>query len=75
MGGEGPLKPGETFVHESIIGRCSRRASKAKRKVGDFPAIIPSIEGWAVMTGLNTIFVDDHDPFRHGFVLADRSTI
>jgi len=21
---------------------------------------------------MNTIFVDDHDPFRHGFVLADR---
>ena len=33
-------------------------------------AIIPSIGGWARMTGLNTIFIDDRDPFAHGFVVA-----
>ncbi len=72
---KGRIKPGETFVHESIIGSLFKARVEGETKVGDFPAIIPSIEGWAVMTGLNTIFVDDHDPFRHGFVLADRSTI
>ena len=30
-------------------------------------AIIPSIEGWARITGYNTIFIDDRDPYKHGF--------
>ncbi|TAN09209.1 MAG: hypothetical protein EPN45_07935, partial [Rhizobiaceae bacterium] len=25
--------------------------------------------GWARRTGLNTIFIDDRDPFAHGFVV------
>ncbi|TIW43785.1 MAG: hypothetical protein E5V72_16895, partial [Mesorhizobium sp.] len=29
----------------------------------------PSIGGWARMTGLNTIFIDDRDPFAHGFIV------
>jgi 4-hydroxyproline epimerase len=35
--------------------------------VGGIPAIVPSIEGWARITGFNTIFIDDEDPYRHGF--------
>ena len=35
-------------------------------------AIIPSIEGWARVTGFNTITIDDRDPFAHGFQVVDR---
>ena len=35
--------------------------------VGNQPAIRPSVAGWARITGHNTIFVDDRDPFAHGF--------
>ncbi len=70
---KGMLKPGEDFVHESIIGSLFTGRIEAETRVGDYPAIVPSVEGWAVMTGLNTIFVDDHDPFKHGFVLADQA--
>jgi 4-hydroxyproline epimerase len=39
-------------------------------EVAGKPAIIPSIAGWAVETGLNTITIDDEeDPFAHGFVV------
>lgn len=69
----GRLNPGEDFVHESIIGSLFTGRIEAETTVGNHPAIVPSIEGWAVMTGLNTIFVDDHDPFKHGFVLADKA--
>ena len=69
---KGRLKPGQEFVHESIIGSLFTGRIEAETKVGEYAAIVPSIEGWAVMTGLNTIFVDDRDPFAHGFVLADR---
>ncbi|MEK1890977.1 MAG: proline racemase family protein, partial [Phyllobacterium sp.] len=37
--------------------------------VADKAAIIPSVAGWARMTGYNTIFIDDRDPFAHGFIV------
>jgi 4-hydroxyproline epimerase len=30
-------------------------------------AIIPSIQGWAQVTGYNNIIIDDDDPYAHGF--------
>jgi hypothetical protein len=35
--------------------------------LGDQPAIIPSIEGSAIATGFNTIWIDRVDPFWKGF--------
>jgi 4-hydroxyproline epimerase len=69
---QGKLKVGDEFVHESIIGTLFRGRVEAAAKVGDHDAIIPSIEGWARMTGYNTIFIDDRDPLAHGFTVADR---
>jgi len=66
---QGRLKPGDAFVHESIIGSLFRGRVEAEAAVGDRTAIIPSIGGWARMTGYNTIFIDDRDPFAHGFVV------
>ena len=58
---------GESFVHESYIG--SRFTGRIEREVmlGDHPAIIPSIEGSAIATGLNTIWIDEEDLFWRGF--------
>jgi 4-hydroxyproline epimerase len=66
----GCLKPGDGFIHESIIGSLFHGRVEAATEVGGNPAIIPSIAGWAVETGLNTITIDDEeDPFAHGFVV------
>ena len=46
---------------------CSAARVEQMTTVGNLPAIVPSIEGWARMTGLNTIFIDDRDPYAHGF--------
>lgn len=59
------------FVHESIIGSTFTGRAEEETTVGDLPAIIPSIEGWARVTGLNTIYVDDRDPFWRGFQVVD----
>ncbi len=64
---KGRLKPGDEFVHESIIGSLFHGRVESETTVDDTPAIIPSIGGWARVTGLNTIFIDDRDPFAHGF--------
>ncbi|WP_214470792.1 4-hydroxyproline epimerase [Mesorhizobium sp. dw_380] len=67
--GKGKLKAGDGFVHESIIGSLFKGKVEKDVTVAGKPAIIPSIGGWARMTGLNTIFIDDRDPFAHGFVV------
>ncbi len=64
---QGKLKKGDTFVHESIIGSLFRGRVEEEATVGGKKAVIPSIEGWARVTGLNTIFIDDRDPYAHGF--------
>ncbi|MFD1984160.1 4-hydroxyproline epimerase [Mesorhizobium newzealandense] len=66
---KGKLKVGDSFVHESIIGSLFKGKVEKDVTVAGKPAIIPSIGGWARMTGLNTIFIDDRDPFAHGFVV------
>jgi 4-hydroxyproline epimerase len=67
---KGKLKPGDSFVHESIIGSLFKGRVEKEVSVAGKPAIIPSIGGWARMTGLNTIFIDDRDPFAHGFIVT-----
>jgi 4-hydroxyproline epimerase len=64
---KGKLKVGDDFVHESIIGSLFRGRVEAETKVGNHTGIVPSIEGWARMTGLNTIFLDPRDPYVAGF--------
>jgi 4-hydroxyproline epimerase len=66
---KGRLKIGEAFVHESIIGTLFNGIATEATKVGDYDAIVPSIEGWARVTGFNTIFADDRDPLAKGFLL------
>lgn len=65
----GDLVAGQDFVHESIIGSQFVGRIEANATVGPYKAIIPSIEGWARVTGHNTIFVDDRDPFAYGFLV------
>lgn len=64
---KGKLKEGDEFIHESIIGSIFTGRIERTTKVGSHEAIVPSIEGWAHVTGYNTIYLDDDDPFVHGF--------
>ena len=67
LAARGGLGLGDDFVHESIIGSLFEGRVEGLTKVGEHDAIIPSVAGWARMTGLNTIFVDPRDPYAHGF--------
>ena len=70
LAAKGKLKVGDDFVHESIIGSMFKGRVEAAAEVAGKPAIIPSIAGWARVTGFNTIFIDERDPFAHGFVVT-----
>lgn len=63
----GRLTVGQAFVHESYIGSRFIGRVEAETEVGGRPAIIPSVEGSAIATGLNEIWIDDEDVFAHGF--------
>ncbi|WP_267395964.1 MULTISPECIES: 4-hydroxyproline epimerase [unclassified Sphingomonas] len=63
----GRLAVGERFVHESYIGSRFIGRVEAATTLGDTPAIVPSIEGSAIATGFNTIWIDRSDPFWEGF--------
>ena len=67
---QGKLKPGDTFIHESIIGSKFVGRIEEETTVAGQPAIRPSIEGWAVVTGFNHIIIDDEDPYWKGFVVV-----
>jgi 4-hydroxyproline epimerase len=65
----GRLAVGDPFNHESIIGSMFNGRVEKAVKVGNYDGVVPSVAGWARMTGLNTIFIDDRDPFAHGFIV------
>ncbi|NNF04885.1 MAG: 4-hydroxyproline epimerase [Rhodothermales bacterium] len=67
LAARGELDAGDAFVHESIIGSLFTGRIESTTRVGDFDAIVPSIEGWARVTGYNRILIDEDDPYAHGF--------
>lgn len=64
---KGLLKPGDEFIHESFIGSQFIGRIEALSDLSGQAAIVPSIQGWAKVYGYNTIFIDDDDPYAHGF--------
>jgi 4-hydroxyproline epimerase len=65
---KGKLKPGEEFIHESIIGSKFTGRIEEVTDLAGKPAVIPSVEGWAKIYGFNTITIDpSDDPYAHGF--------
>jgi len=68
----GKLKVGSPFLHESIIGSQFIGTVEDHVRIGDYDAIIPGIEGWAVVTGYNTLIIDDEDPYAHGFQVTGK---
>ena len=57
----------EEYIHESFIGSTFIGRAEKEITVGDYKAIIPSIQGWARTYGHNTITIDEDDPYAFGF--------
>jgi len=63
----GKLNKGQEFVHESYIGSQFVGRIEEETTLGEKAAIVPSVEGWARITGYNQIIIDDDDPYKLGF--------
>ena len=61
------MKPNEPYVHESFIGSKFVGKIEEETTLAGKKAIVPSIQGWAQVTGYNNIIIDDDDPYAHGF--------
>ncbi len=67
----GAMQVGDSMVHESIIGsRFTGRIAGTTTLAGR-PAILPTIEGRAWITGLASEMLDPTDPYPAGYVLPD----
>ena len=67
----GAMKVGDSMVHESIIGSRFTGRIAGTTTVAGRPAILPTIEGRAWITGLASEMLDPTDPYPTGYVLAD----
>jgi len=65
----GRLAMGEPFVIESLIGtRFTGRVAR-ETSFGDYPAVVPEVEGSAWITGHHEFLIAPDDPLRGGFLL------
>ncbi|SIT38436.1 conserved hypothetical protein [Paraburkholderia ribeironis] len=68
----GLLAEGQPFRHESLIGsRFIGRVEATTRLESGLDAVYPSIEGRAWITGRGEHYVDDSQPYAHGFSLQE----
>lgn len=65
----GQLAAGEAFVHEGIVNSQFVGKVVGTTQVGEYAAVIPTIEGKAFITGLHQFVVDPTDPLKDGFLL------
>ncbi|CAO1625004.1 unnamed protein product [Sympodiomycopsis kandeliae] len=67
----GQLAEHETFYHKSLIGTEFVARVEGVTKVGDYQAVIPSIQGRAWISSFHDYVLDPSDPFPRGFRVGD----
>ncbi|MBM4439567.1 MAG: proline racemase family protein [Candidatus Rokubacteria bacterium] len=67
----GQLALDQEFVHEGILGTTFTGRLIEETRVGNYPAVIPTLSGQAWITGFASYVVDPTDPFPEGFTLGD----
>jgi proline racemase len=71
MHAKGELALGQDFVHEGILGTTFTGRLLEETRVGDYPAVVPTLSGEAWITGIAQYLLDPHDPFPDGFTVGD----
>ncbi len=68
---KGKLQLQQDFRHEGILGTIFTGRLLEETRVGDYPAVVPTITGQAWITGFSSYVIDESDPFPEGFTLGD----
>jgi proline racemase len=67
----GELGLDEDFRHEGILGTVFTGRLLEETRVGDYPAVVPTLTGTAWITGFARYVVDPEDPNPDGFTVGD----
>jgi proline racemase len=67
----GQLPLGQPFVHQGVLGTTFTGMLHSLTTVGDLPAVVPSVEGRAWITGLSSHMLNPDDPFPQGYTVGD----
>jgi proline racemase len=65
----GEIGQDDVLVNESIIGTVFRARVVGETQLGEFPAVIPEIEGSAHVCGFANWIIDERDPLKYGFLV------
>ena len=65
----GQLKPGQTLIHDSIVGTRFHARIVKELTADGHPAVIPEVTGMAYLTGEHHFEIDPADELGTGFVL------
>lgn len=68
---KGELQLNQDFRHQSILGTVYTGQLVEETRIGDKPAVVPTISGTSWIFGINTLVLDHDDPFPEGFTLGD----
>jgi trans-L-3-hydroxyproline dehydratase len=63
------VQTGQPLVIESILGTTFTGRVVEATTFGEYPAVIPEVEGSAHITGRNEFWIDPRDPLQHGFII------
>lgn len=69
LAAKGKIRPGESFIHESIIGSRFTCKYVGDTEVAGIPAVIPEVTGRAWVTGIHTFILEPDDIFQNGYQL------
>jgi proline racemase len=67
----GQLRLHEDFRHEGILGTIFTGRLVGETRVGQYPAVVPTLSGQAWITGFASYVIDPEDPFPEGFTVGD----
>ncbi|HKS45027.1 MAG TPA: proline racemase family protein [Amycolatopsis sp.] len=67
----GLIQPGQTLIHESIIGSKFTCRIDSTTTVGDRAAVVPVIAGQAWITDISVLGLDPTDPYPSGYKISD----
>jgi proline racemase/trans-L-3-hydroxyproline dehydratase len=65
----GHLEPGQTLVHDSIVGTRFHARIIEELTADGYPAVVPEVTGTAYRTGKHRFELDPTDDLGTGFVL------
>lgn len=69
---KGNLRLGEPFRHEGVLGNIyTGMLTEEVTSVGEYPAVVPTIEGRAWISGYATWVLQQDDPLPEGFRMGD----